>query len=86
MEVGNVEHVIAAIAIDVDNAVWLDFTGDYGDKSVRFSVANSDGEHSSSTLGKAEDGNLARRPCTVPACSDATKITFIDLNFTRLLK
>lgn len=31
MEIGDVEHIIATIAISVDDAVWLDFTGDYGD-------------------------------------------------------
>lgn len=83
VEVGDVEHIIATIAIGVDNAVWLDFTGDYGDERVGFCVTDSDGEHFAAALEQAEDRHLACRPSAAFAFSDAAEIAFIDLNLAR---
>lgn len=83
VEVGNVEHVIATIAISANNAVWLDFTGDYGDERGGFRVTDSDGEHFAAALEQAEDWHLARRPSAALTFSNAAKMALINLHFTR---
>ncbi len=81
VEVGDVERVIGAIAVGVDDAVGLDFTGDYGDQRIGLGVFHGDREHMTAALQEAEDGDFSRRAASAFALPHAAEITLIDLDF-----
>lgn len=80
MEIGDVELIIGAKAVGVDDAVRLHFTGNNRDQRVRLRVLHRQDEDASATLEKSEYGNLSRCAATALSLPYPTEIAFIDLD------
>ncbi len=83
MEVRNVQHVVSTKAVGVDDAVRPDLALNDGQKRFCAGVWDRDGIHFTASLEQPKDGNLACRASTSFAFPNATKVAFINLDFSR---
>ena len=80
VEVSDIELVISAEAVGVDNAVRLHFTGNYRNQRVRLRILHRQDEDASATLQKTEHRDLARCAAATLSLPYAAEITFVDFD------
>lgn len=80
VEIGYVELVISAEAVGIDNAVRLDFTGDYRDQRVGLRVFHRQDEDMAAALEQPEHGDLASCAATALPLAHPAEIAFVDFD------
>ena len=82
VELGNIEHIVSAEAVRIDDAIGLDPLPHDREKRLSTGIWDDDGMNLAAAFEQPEDRNFARSSPPALALSDATKIALINLDFT----
>mgnify|MGYP003115850273 CR=1 FL=1 len=80
VEIGDVELVIGAEAVGVDDAVRLDFTGDYRDQRIGLGVFHRQDEDMAAAFQQPEHRDLACRAAAALSLAHPAEIAFVDFD------